>query len=70
MLMAVFTGTEVDFTEDDSVNCTTFPSAAALWSAVAFSGVIAVVTTHRSLEIPLQEAVDAHRNASGSNHAF
>jgi len=73
--MVVFTGSEVDHTPtksgingqlpctvDESENCTSFPGAVALWSAVTLGGVILVVIVHVSPEVPPQAAIDAHPN--------
>jgi hypothetical protein len=81
--MVVFAGSEVDhtptksgtkgqlpFTVDESKNCTSLPGAVALWSAVAFEGVIAVVITHVSLEEPPQVAINPHENSKGSSQSF
>jgi len=78
--MLVFTGSEVDhtprtsgikgqlpFSEDESENCTSFPGAVALWSAVALDGVMAVVTTHVSLEVRPHAASNPHKNSKGNS---
>jgi len=78
--MVVFTGSEVDhtptksgingqlpFTVDESENCTPFPGAAALWSAVAFNGVRLVVIMHVSLEMPPHVAINPHKNSKGNS---
>jgi hypothetical protein len=73
LLMAVFTGSEVDHTPtksgikgqlprtvEASENCTSFPGTVALWSAVALDGVIPAVIMQVSLDVPPQAAIDAH----------
>jgi len=78
--MVVFTGSEVDhtptksgingqlpFTVDESENCTPFPGAAALWSAVAFNGVRLVVIMHVSLEMPPHVAINPHTSSKGNS---
>ena len=78
--MLVFTESEVDhtprtsgikgqlpFSEDESENCTSFPGAVALWSAVALDGVMAVVTTHVSLEVRPHAAIKPHKNSKGNS---
>jgi hypothetical protein len=82
LLMVVFTGSEVDHTPrksgtkgqlpltvDESKNCTSFPGTAALWSAVAFDGVIAVVIMHVSLELA-QVAINTHKSSRGNNQSL
>ena len=72
LLMVVLAGSEVDHfprmsgikgqlpsTVDESENCTWFPGAAALWSAVAFAGRMAVLMVQVALEMP-QAATTAH----------
>jgi len=81
--MVVFTGSEVDhtptksgikgqlpFSEDESENCTSFPGAVALWSAVALDGVIAVVITHASLEVRPHAASNPHKNSKGNSQSL
>ncbi len=81
--MLVFTESEVDhtptksgikgqspFTVVKSENCTSFLGATALWSAVAFGGVIAVVITHVSLEVPPHVAINPHKNNKGNSQSL
>jgi hypothetical protein len=76
--MEVLTGSEVDqtptksaikgqlpWTLDESENCTSFPGAVALWSAVAFTGVIPVLITHVLLEVP-HVTINPHKNSKGN----
>jgi len=62
LLMVVFSGSDVDhapamsgimgqlpLTSEDAENWASFPGESALWSAVAFGGVMAVVIEHGSL---------------------
>ena len=83
MLRVVFTGSEVDhtptksgvkgqlpFTVDESENCTSFPGTVALWSAVAFGGVIPVVIMHVLLEKPPQVAINAHKSSKGNSQSL
>ncbi len=78
--MLVFTGSEVDhtptksgtkgqlpFTVDESENCTSFPGAVALWSAVALDRAMAVVTTQVSLEVRPHAAINPHKNSKGNS---
>jgi hypothetical protein len=58
---------QLPFTLDESENCTSFPGAVALWSAVALWGVMLVVITHASLELPQQVAIKAHRSGKGNS---
>jgi hypothetical protein len=77
--MVVFAGSEVDhtptksgtkgqlpFSVDESENCTSFPGAMTLWSAVALWGVMLAVITHASLELPQQVAIKAHKSGKGN----
>ncbi len=81
--MVVFTASEVDHTPtksgtkgqlpltvDESENCTSFPGAVALWSAVALDGVMAVVTTQVSLEVRPHAASKPHKNSKGNSQSL
>jgi|ERR1700692_2628474 len=81
--MLVFTESEVDhtptksaikgqlpFTVDESENCTSFPGAVVLWSAVAFGGVIAVEITHTSPEMLLHVAINPHKSSKGNSQSL
>ena len=81
--MVVFTASEVDHTPtksgvrgqlpvtvDESENCTSFPGTLALWSAVAFGGVIMAVIMHVSLELVPQVAMNAHKRSKGNSQGL
>jgi hypothetical protein len=81
--MVVFAASEVDhtptksatkgqlpFSVEESENCTSFPGAVALWSAVAFGGVMPVVITHVSLEVPPQVAINPHKRTKGNSQSL
>jgi hypothetical protein len=81
--MVVFAASEVDhtptesatkgqlpFTVEESENCNSFPGAAALWSAVAFGGVMPVVIMHVSLEVPPHVAISPHKSAKGNSQSL
>jgi hypothetical protein len=55
---------------DESENCTSFPGTVALWSAVAFGGVIPVVIMHVLLETPPQVAINAHKSSKGNSQSL
>jgi len=80
--MVVFTGSELDhtptksgtkgqspWTVDESENCTSFPSAVALWSADALCGAMLVVITHVLLEVP-QLAIKVHKSSKGNGQSL
>lgn len=74
LLMAVFSGSEVDhwpamsgiigqlpLTDDEIENCTAFPGGAELWSAEAFGGVMTVVIEHGSLAASAGKVISRHK---------
>ena len=79
LLMVVFSGSDVDhapamsgimgqlpLTSEDAENWASFPGESALWSAVAFGGLMAVVIEHESLAAPLQRIITADKSAKAS----